>query len=117
MTKPSFAHSLPSPHASLRATTTSYPPPSAKLSSEKLPTTVMDYPAPRQNRPPRIAITASFLLIAVFVIWLLLPRTPLPVEDIIPIPVVSKVSRPHLSPRLSLSDTLLRLSSFLMAHP
>ena len=117
MTKILFRALTPPPHASLRATTTSYSPPSAKLSSEKLPTTVMDYPAPRQNRPPRIAITASFLLIAVFVIWLLLPRTPLPVEDIIPIPVVSKVSRPHLSPRLSLSDTLLRLSSFSMAHP
>ena len=53
----------------------------------------MDYPSARaQGRPPRLAITASFLLIAVFVIWMLLPRAPAPPGEVVPVPVVTKVS-------------------------
>ncbi|KAI0755171.1 superoxide dismutase [Daedaleopsis nitida] len=50
----------------------------------------MDYPPARQTRQPRLAIVASFLLIAVFVIWLILPRSPAPAEDILPIPILTK---------------------------
>ncbi|KAI0714063.1 hypothetical protein C8T65DRAFT_773134 [Cerioporus squamosus] len=44
-------------------------------------------------RQPRLAITASFLLIDVFIMWLILPRHhwQLPQDDILPIPIVSKV--------------------------
>ena len=57
----------------------------------------MDYPQTRQTRQPRFAITASFLLIGVFVIWLILPRQPAPQDEILPNPIVSKV-RTLLSP-------------------
>ncbi|KAI0775534.1 superoxide dismutase [Trametes elegans] len=50
----------------------------------------MDLAPARQSRPPRFAITASFTLIAVFLIWLLLPRHSAPVDEILPIPVISK---------------------------
>ena len=59
----------------------------------------MDYAPARQSRPPRLAITASFLLIAVFVIWMLIPRAPVPPEEVLPIPpFVPKVGwRPLVS--------------------
>ncbi|RDX49886.1 hypothetical protein OH76DRAFT_1438193 [Lentinus brumalis] len=50
----------------------------------------MEFPQTRQTRQPRLAILASFLLIGVFVIWLILPRHQLPQDEILPIPVVSK---------------------------
>ncbi|CDO75422.1 hypothetical protein BN946_scf184916.g6 [Trametes cinnabarina] len=52
----------------------------------------MDFVPPRQTRQPRFAITASFTLIVVFVIWLLLPtRHSTPQGDEVPeLPVVSK---------------------------
>ncbi|RPD54643.1 hypothetical protein L226DRAFT_509616 [Lentinus tigrinus ALCF2SS1-7] len=50
----------------------------------------MDFPQTRQTRQPRLAITASFLLIVVFVIWLVLPRHSPPQDEIIPLPIVSK---------------------------
>ncbi|KAI0632053.1 superoxide dismutase [Trametes polyzona] len=50
----------------------------------------MDLAPTRQTRQPRFAITASFTLIAVFLIWLLLPRRPSVDEDILPPPIISK---------------------------
>ncbi|KAI0662092.1 superoxide dismutase [Cubamyces menziesii] len=50
----------------------------------------MDFSTTRQSRPPRFAITASFTLIAVFLIWLLLPRHSTPDEEVLPLPIVSK---------------------------
>lgn len=50
----------------------------------------MEFPQTRQTRQPRLAITASFLLIAVFVIWLILPRSSSQ-DDIVPVPVLTKV--------------------------
>ncbi|KAI0350371.1 hypothetical protein OH77DRAFT_1431109 [Trametes cingulata] len=50
----------------------------------------MDLPPLRQSRQPRFAITASFTLIAVFLIWLLLPRRPAPEESVPSVPIISK---------------------------
>ncbi|KAI0770475.1 superoxide dismutase [Fomes fomentarius] len=50
----------------------------------------MEFPQTRQTRQPRLAITASFLLIAVFVIWLILPRSSTSQDEIIPVPVLTK---------------------------
>ncbi|KAI9060870.1 hypothetical protein FKP32DRAFT_1760000 [Trametes sanguinea] len=50
----------------------------------------MDFVPPRQTRQPRFAITASFTLIAVFVIWLLLPRRSTSPDEVAPLPVISK---------------------------
>ena len=62
---------------------------------------VMDFPTIRpSSRQPRLAIIASFTLIAVFVVWLILPRSAIPQDDVLPIPVASKVCislQSHLS--------------------
>ncbi|TBU45819.1 superoxide dismutase [Dichomitus squalens] len=57
--------------------------------AEKTPS--MDFSTARpSSRPPRLAITASFTLIAVFVIWLILPRRSDPQDEVLPLPVISK---------------------------
>ncbi|KAI8986233.1 superoxide dismutase [Trametes punicea] len=50
----------------------------------------MDFVPARQTRQPRFAIIASFTLIAVFVIWLLLPRRSPPADEVVSVPFVSK---------------------------
>ncbi|KAI1793242.1 superoxide dismutase [Ganoderma leucocontextum] len=51
----------------------------------------MDFATIRpSSRQPRLAITASFTLIAVFIVWLILPRSTIPQDEVLPIPVVSK---------------------------
>ncbi|KAI0688874.1 superoxide dismutase [Earliella scabrosa] len=50
----------------------------------------MDFPQTRQTRQPRLAITASFLLIGVFVIWLILPRSSTSPDDVLPAPIVTR---------------------------
>ncbi|KAH9912690.1 superoxide dismutase [Epithele typhae] len=70
----------------------------------------MDYPASRQSRPPRFAITASLLLITVFVIWMLVPRSEPPPVEVVPIPVVSKavvvLSGPSVSGTVTFTQAL-----------
>lgn len=53
----------------------------------------MDLSPTRQSRQPRFAITASFTLIVVFLIWLLLPRRATLDDEILPPPIISKVGR------------------------
>ncbi|KAI0822215.1 superoxide dismutase [Trametes gibbosa] len=50
----------------------------------------MDLNPTRQSRQPRFAITASFTLIVVFLIWLLLPRHSTLDDEILPPPIISK---------------------------
>ncbi|KAH9846363.1 superoxide dismutase [Lenzites betulinus] len=50
----------------------------------------MDLNPTRQSRQPRFAITASFTLIAVFLIWLLLPRHSALDDEILSPPIISK---------------------------
>ncbi|EIW59681.1 uncharacterized protein TRAVEDRAFT_46982 [Trametes versicolor FP-101664 SS1] len=50
----------------------------------------MDLSPARQSRQPRFAITASFTLIVVFLIWLLLPRRATLDDEILPPPIISK---------------------------
>lgn len=57
------------------------------------PPLAMDLSPARQSRQPRFAITASFTLIVVFLIWLLLPRRATLDDEILPPPIISKVGQ------------------------
>lgn len=57
------------------------------------PLLAMDLSPTRQSRQPRFAITASFTLIVVFLIWLLLPRRATLDDEILPPPIISKVGQ------------------------
>ncbi|KAI0671002.1 superoxide dismutase [Trametes maxima] len=70
----------------------------------------MDLAPTRQSRQPRFAITASFTLIAVFLIWLLLPRQPVPADEILPLPIVSKAATVVKGEKVSGTVTFTQLA-------
>lgn len=74
-------------------TTTSESPDLATLRPRRLVRLAMDLSPTRQSRQPRFAITASFTLIVVFLIWLLLPRRATLDDEILPPPIISKVGQ------------------------